>query len=201
MNVSKSSVVLTRSRADHHADTTRRCVMTIRIVTGAIISTVLAVAPAAPAQSGVDGREELGRALAGAWLPLERGVAVSASEGTPLSAKYEVEDDVFQLSVYTVKTDGSAGDSFLEVIVDHSAGIVGSVTPISGGRDLAAAEAQRSAMTAARRSIADATAEAVKANAGYRAVSVTPRIDGGRPIADVTLVRGDERKLATVPLD
>ena len=175
--------------------------MKIRIVTAAIVSTVLAVAPATRAQSSVDGREELGRALTGAWLPLESAVAVSASEGTPLSAKYEVEDDVFQLSVYTLKTDGSAGDSFLEVIVDHSAGIVGSVSPISGGRDLAAAEAQRSAMTAARRSIADATAEAVKANAGYRAVSVTPRVEGGRPIAEVTLVHGDDWKLVAVPLD
>ena len=53
-----------------------------------------------------EGRETLTRALRGAWLPLESGLAASASEGTPLSAKYEIDDGAFQLSVYTWKADG-----------------------------------------------------------------------------------------------
>jgi hypothetical protein len=38
-----------------------------------------------------------------AKISLERGIAASASTGTPISAKYEVEDGKLQLSVYTAK--------------------------------------------------------------------------------------------------
>jgi hypothetical protein len=45
------------------------------------------------------------------------------------------------------------------------------------------------------------TSDVVKANAGYRAVSATPRLEAGRPVAEVTLVRGDEWKVVIEPLD
>jgi len=147
------------------------------------------------------GRETLTRALRGAWLPLESGLAASAGEGTPLSAKYEIDDGTFQLSVYTWKADAYSGDSFAEVIVDHNTGSVAKVEAISDGGDLAAAQAQKAAMARSTRSLAEATAEAVKSNAGYRAVSAMPSIDGGRPVAEVTLVRGDEWKVVTERLD
>jgi len=57
--------------------------------------------PAQAEPGSIDARRELARALVGAWLPLERGLAVSAREGTPLSAKYEIDDGAFPLSVYT----------------------------------------------------------------------------------------------------
>jgi hypothetical protein len=64
----------------------------------------MATALAVQAETGsVNGRSNLTRALQGAWLPLESGLAVSAREGTPLSAKYEIDDGAFQLSVYTSK--------------------------------------------------------------------------------------------------
>src|ERR1051326_4799704 len=46
-------------------------------------------------------RAALARALTTAWLPLESGLALSATTGTPISAKYEIDDGAFQLSVYT----------------------------------------------------------------------------------------------------
>ena len=147
------------------------------------------------------GRATLTHALRGAWLPLESGLAASAGEGTPLSAKYEIDDGAFQLSVYTWKADAYSGDSFAEVIVDHNTGSVAKVEAISDGGDLAAAQAQKAAMARSTRSLAEATAEAVKSNAGYRAVSAMPSIDGGRPVAEVTLVRGDEWKVVTERLD
>src|SRR5262249_61101249 len=74
-----------------------------------------------PAQSDPgEGRETLTRALRAAGLPLESGLAASAREGTPLSAKYEIDAGAFQLSVYTRKVDAYAGDSFSEVIVDYN---------------------------------------------------------------------------------
>jgi len=47
-------------------------------------------------------------------------------------------------------------------------------------------------MTKAKRSLAAATKKAVKANQGFRAVSVMPALKDGHPVADVTLVKGDE---------
>jgi hypothetical protein len=148
-----------------------------------------------------EGRQTLTRALRGAWLPLESGLAASAREGTPLSAKYEIDDGAFQLSVYTWKADAYAADAFAEVIVDHNTGNVAKVDSITDGGDLAAARAQKAAMERSKRSLAEATAEAVKSNAGYRAVSAIPSIDGGRPVAEVMLVRGDEWKVVTERLD
>jgi len=148
-----------------------------------------------------DGRETLTRALRGAWLPLESGLAVSAREGTPLSAKYEIDDGAFQLSVYTWKVDAASGDSFSEVIVDHNIGTVSKVEAITDGGDLAAARSQKAAMAAAKHSLAEVTEAAVKGNAGYRAVSAIPSLDGGRPVAEVTLVRGDDWKVVTERLD
>jgi hypothetical protein len=152
-------------------------------------------------EGSADERDALARALQGAWLPLESGLAVSSPEGTPISAKYEIDDGAFQLSVYTMKTSTSAGDSFTEVIVDYNAGIVTRVEAIIDDDDLAEAQAQKAAMMRATRSLAEATAEAVKAHAGYRAVSAMPGLNGSRPVAAVTLVRGADWKVVTERLD
>ena len=148
-----------------------------------IVLTMLAASPLHGfGQSGLgDGRETLSRALQGAWLPLESGLAASATQGTPLSAKYEIDDGAFQLSVYTWKADAAAGDSFTEVIVDYNTGSVAKVEPITDGGDLTAAQAQKAAMARSTRSLAEATAAAVKSNAGYRAVSAMPGLNGGGP--------------------
>ena len=148
-----------------------------------------------------EGRETLARALRTAWLPLESGLVASAREGTPLSGKYEIDDGAFQLSVYTWKVDAYSGDSFTEVIVDYNTGAVTKVDAITDGGDLAAAQAQKAAIVRAKRSLAEATSAAVKAHAGYRAVSTTPKVDGGGPVAEVTLVQGDDWKVVTERLD
>ena len=175
-------------------------------MTTAVVASTLLMATTLTVQAetgSVNGRSSLTRALQGAWLPLESGLAVSAREGTPLSAKYEIDDDdgAFQLSVYTSKTGSSSGDAFMEVIVDYSSGVVLKVETISDGGDLAAAQAQKAAMDRARRSLAEATADAVKANAGYRAVGAMPSLDNGHPVAEVTLVHGDDWKVVIERLD
>jgi len=163
---------------------------------------LVAGALAVQAETGaINARSSLTHALHGAWLPLESGLAVSAREGTPLSAKYEIDDGAFQLSVYTSKTGPSSRDAFVEVIVDYSSGVVLKMETISDGGDLAAAQAQKAAMDLARRSLAEATADAVKANAGYRAVSAMPSLDNGHPVAEVTLVQGDDWKVVIQRLD
>src|SRR5499427_2271592 len=141
-------------------------------------------------------RAELAKAMKDAKVPLAQGVSASTKEGKPISAKYEVEDGKLQLSVYTMK-----GDKFSEVIVDHKTGKVAKSEAITGGEDLTAAKAQSGAMAKAKASLRSATEKAVKANQGYRAVSVTPSLKDGHPVAEVTLVKDTEFKTALEKLD
>jgi hypothetical protein len=91
--------------------------------------------------------------------------------------------------------------SFTEVIIDYNTGSVTKAAAITDEGDLTAAQAQKAAIARAKRALAEATANAVKGNAGYRAVSAMPSLDGGRPVAEVILVRGDDWKVVTERLD
>src|SRR5262245_3819004 len=141
-------------------------------------------------------RAEVAKTMKDAKVPLAQGVSASAKEGTPISGKYEVEDGKLQLSVYTMK-----GDKFSEVIVDHKTGKVAKAEPITKADDLKDAKAQSQAMAKAKRSLAAATTDAVKTNAGYRAISVMAAMKDDHPIADVTLLKGTEWKTVTEKLD
>ena len=127
---------------------------------------------------------ELPKRLRGEEIFRKRARA-SESQGKPISGKFEVEDGKLQLSVYTMK-----GDKFSEVIVDHKTGKVAKTEAITGGDDLTAAKAQSAAMAKAKLSLRTATENAVKANKGFVAVSVTPSLKDGHPVAEVTLAKG-----------
>jgi len=150
------------------------------------------VAFAAPAEE----KGDLAGSMKEAKVSLERGIAASKSSGTPISAKYELEDGQLQLSVYTAK-----GDSFSEVIVDHKTGKVSKSTPITGGDDLTAAKSQSEAIGSAKTTLEAAVAKAVKANKGYRAVSATPSVKGGRPVAEIMLMKGARSRTVSQPLE
>ena len=171
--------------------------------TAAALAVALLAIPVGTIADGDEGKneakehDELSRAMRAAKVPLERGVSTAAAkEGTPISAKYEVEDGKLQLSVYTMK-----GDKFSEVIVDHGTGKVTKAEPITSGDDLSAAKEQKEAMAKSKRSLQAATADATKKNRGYRAVSAVPELDGGHPVAKVTLLKGEDWKTVSVPLD
>ena len=150
---------------------------------GLVVLLLVATAP----QGQQKGDAELAKAVSGAKVSLEHGLVASTREGSPISAKFEIEHGAVQLSVYTTK-----GGKFSEVIVDHTTGKAAKIEAITGGDDLTAAKAQNDVMTKAKRSLAAATKKAVKANQGFRAVSVMPALKNGHPVADVTLVKGDE---------
>jgi len=139
---------------------------------------------------------ELAKALPSAKVSLAEGLAASAREGTPISGNFELEEGKLQLSFYTMK-----GDTFSEVIVDHKTGKVAKADPITKDDDLAHAKAQSEAMAKAKRSLDAAASEAVKENKGYRVVSVMPALKDGHPVADVTLVKGEEWKTVSEKLD
>ena len=168
--------------------------MNVLVLTAALVVAV----PAVWAQGAADKEHaELAKALKNTRLPLERGISASTKEGKPISAKYEVEDGKLQLSVYTMK----AGDRFSEVIVDHTTGSVAKSEPITQGDDLTHAKTQAEAMAKAKRSLQAAASGAVKQNRGYRVVSVMPSMKDGHPVAEVTLLKGEEWKTVSEKLD
>jgi hypothetical protein len=127
---------------------------------------------------------ELAKALTSAKVSLAEGLTASASTGTPISSKFELEEGTLHLSVYTMK-----GDAFSEVIVDHSTGKVTKVEPITSGEDLTAATSQRAAMAMAKRALPEVVDTAVKTYTGYRAVSIVPAVKGGHAVAEMVLVK------------
>ena len=139
---------------------------------------------------------ELVKALKAAKVSLGNGLTASEREGKPISGKFEVDEGKLQLSVYTMK-----GDKFSEVVVDHKTGKVTKVEAITSGEDLTAAKMQSEAMANAKSSLRAATEKAVSANKGFRAVGVIPAMKDGHPVADVTLVRGEQFKTVSERLD
>ena len=159
-----------------------------------VLAAAFLAALAVPARA--EEKSDLAGHMKEAKVPLERGIAASKASGTPISAKYEVEDGKLQLSVYTAK-----GDSFSEVIVDHKTGKVAKSDPITSGDDLTAAKAQNEAITQGKTALDAAVAKAVKASAGYKAVSAMPSVKDGRPMVEITLVKGTSTKKVSQPLD
>ncbi len=89
---------------------------------------------------------------------------------------------------------------YFEVIVDHNSGKVVKAEPITEAEDYTAAQSQSAAMAKAKGSLRAAVEQAVRDNAGYHAVSITPSLKDGRVVADVTLAKGEELKTVSVPL-
>jgi len=166
----------------------------LALIVCAVFASILS-ASLAPSVATAD-RDALARELRNAWLPLESGMTVSRSEGTPISAKYEIDDGTFQLSVYTLR-----GDGFAEIIVDYSTGLIIRAETITDSGDLAAARDQRTVMAKAARTLEAATAAVVRAHPGYRAVSAMPDLRDGRPVVEVIMVNGTDWRTVFEALD
>ncbi len=135
------------------------------------------------------------KAALSARTSLARGLAASASHGRAISAKFEMDEGKLELSVYTMK-----GGKFFEVSVDPNSGAVVKTEPIGEGEDYTAAQSQSAAMAKAKVSLRAAVQNALRANAGFRAVSVTPSLKDGHAVAEVGLAKGEELKTVSVPL-
>jgi hypothetical protein len=131
-----------------------------------------------------------------AKVTLQQGLTAAESQGRPISGKFEVDEGHFQLSVYTAR-DGK----FSEVLVDHNTGKVAKTETITGGDDLADAKKQVEACAKSKKSLKSAVDQAEQASAGYRAVSVTPKLSGGHAVAVVTLLKGTQIKSVSEPME
>jgi hypothetical protein len=141
--------------------------------------------------SGVDWK-----ALGAAKVSLEKGLSAAQQKGRPISGKFETDKGKLQLSVYT-----ASQGKFREVIVDHTSGKVSKTEEIKEGEDLSAATAQNHATAKGKRSLRSAVQKAESDNAGYRAVSVVPSLEGGRSVARIVLENETGTKTVSEGLD
>jgi hypothetical protein len=147
------------------------------------------------------GEDEASGAAVAKYMPtakvtLQQGLTAAESHGKPISAKFEVDEGHFQLSVYT-----SREGKFSEVLVDHNTGKVAKTEAITEGEDLADAKKQIAACAKATKSLQSAVDQAEQASTGYRAVSVVPKLSGGHAVAVVTLLKGTAAKSVSEPLE
>jgi hypothetical protein len=142
----------------------------------------------------------LAAAMNDAVATLQDGLKASEREGTPISAKFEIEDGKLQLSVYTMK-----GNDFAQVVADPKTGAIAKAERITEAEDLKAAALQKAAMAKAKVPLLTAVETAVKANTGYsqepRAVSIFPELKNGQATAEVTLLAGHTFKKVMQKLD
>ena len=174
--------------------------MISQVMRSALLAAVIAFAGSAFMSARAEESEKnlpmLAAALKDTKVNLGDGLKASEREGKPVSAKFEIDDGKLQLSIYTMKAD-----SFSEVVVDPATGAIAKAEKITDAEDLEAATAQKAAMEKATTSLLAATEKAVKANAGYRAISVMPSMKDDHPVAEVTLLKGTDWKTVTEKLD
>jgi len=131
-----------------------------------------------------------------AKVTLSQGLAAAESKGQPISAKFEVDEGHFQLSVYTAQ-----GAALQEIVVDYTTGKIAKAEPLSEADDVAAAKKQVAAMAKATTTLKAAVDKAEQESAGYRAVSVTPILKQQHAVATVTLVKGTQFKSVSESLE
>ena len=169
--------------------------MTITRVFSLLVAVILVV-PLAFAEDSAVEAQKLAEQVKHAKVSLERALQVSEKEGKPISGKFEFEEGKLQLSVYTEK-----GGKYYEVVVDHTTGKIAKVEEITSGDDLVAAKTQSEAMAKAKRSLRDAIKAAEKAHKGFHALSVTPALRDGHPLATLVVNKGHETRTVTEKLD
>jgi len=161
------------------------------VVTVGVMGTTVALSVFANEPSGA-----VAKYLPGARVSLQDGLRAAETEGQPISGKFAVDEGHLQLTVYTAK-DGK----FSEVLVDQSTGKVAKSEAITGGNDLANAERQMEAYGKSKTSLQTAVINAEHSYPGYRAVSVTPTVNKGHPVAVVSLLQGNQTRSIAEPLE
>lgn len=169
---------------------TRNLIATLTLASALIVGGVVA-----RADESVD-KAALAKALPAATVSLQQGLATAESEGTPISGKFELDEGKLELSAYTAK----AG-KFSEVVVDHTTGKITTKEAITSGEDFTEAQAQAKAMVNVKGTLQAAVDRAEHGWQGSRAVSVVPKLIAGHAVAVVTLMKGNQSKDASIPLE
>lgn len=126
---------------------------------------------------------------------LESGLKAGERVGRPISAKFSLEDGTLQLSLWIAKDYALS-----EIILYPTIGMITEIVAVADADKLRVATAQERALESATVSLLSATESAVKANDGFRAVSASPMLSEGRPVAVVTLLGPDGFRVVTEKL-
>ena len=126
---------------------------------------------------------------------LEDGLRAGQRIGKPISAKFALEHGTIQLSIWVT---GEVG--FAEFIVYPAIRTFSSNFDFRDPDKLEVARERKLVMDKATVSLLTATADAVKANHGFRAISAYPMLLDGNPIAVVTLLDANTSKSVTEKL-
>jgi Flp pilus assembly secretin CpaC len=104
--------------------------MTSRAVRFTLLVAATGFLGAAVVSAWAEGGDEaaLAAAMKNATATLQGGLRASEAQGTPISAKFEIEDGKLQLSVYTMK-----GNDFMEVVADPNTGAIAKAEKITDG--------------------------------------------------------------------
>ena len=127
---------------------------------------------------------------------VQQGLTSATRGGQPISAKFEMDGDEAELTVYVARPDG-----FREITINPQSGSAAGATLITEGDDLKDAQEQAAAMANAKTTLLASAEHAVAANPGARVVSVFPEVQNGHAVAVVTLLNGDNFTKVTESLD
>jgi hypothetical protein len=161
------------------------------VLTAGVIGTTVSVVSFANESSG----SAVAKFLPTARVSLQEGLRAAEAQGQPISGKFKVDEGHLQLCVYTAK-DGK----FSQVLVDQSTGKVTKSDEISASGELAEAQRQLEVYSKSKISLRAAVSQAELAYPGYQAVSVTPTLSNGRPVAVVSLLQGTQTRAIAEPL-
>jgi hypothetical protein len=172
--------------------------MTSRAVPFTVLVAALGFLSAAVVPAWAEGGDEaaLAAAMKNASATLQGGLKASEVQGTPISAKFEIEDGKLQLSIYMMR-----GNDLTEVVADPNTGAIAKAEKIADAGDLKEAAEQKAAMAKAKVPLLTATETAVNANEGSLAVSIVPELKNGQATAEVTLLQGTAFKKVSEKLD
>jgi hypothetical protein len=132
-----------------------------------------------------------------AKITLQQGLGMAETQGQPISAKFELENDTeFQLSVFTSKSG-----KFAEVVVDYGNGKLSKPEVINSGEDLSEAKSESAAMAKAKLTLKAALDKAVSESEGYRAISIFPALKDGHAVAAVVLLKDKDFKTVEISLE
>src|SRR5947209_11454368 len=114
--------------------------MTPRAVAFAALVAALGFLSAAVVPAWAEGGDEaaLAAAMKNASATLQGGLKASEAQGTPISAKFEIEDGKLQLSIYTMR-----GNDFTEIVADPNTGAISKAEKITDAGALKEAAEQK----------------------------------------------------------
>src|ERR1700758_2611901 len=138
--------------------------MTPRAISLILLVATIAFSAARVVPAWAEGGDSaaLAAAMKNATATLQGGLKASEPQGTPISAKFEIEHGKLQLSIYTMKGDAFMHEAFMEVVADPQTGAIAKAEKITDADDLKAATSQSAAMAKAKVSLLTATETAVK---------------------------------------